>query len=240
MMHTRVVKRTTLIGFGIGTALLAAVATSTVRDSMGIANSSLLLAAIIVAAALVDWVAGIATALVAAVALNYFHTKPVHSLRITQTSDLIAVALLAGLGIAVSAATAFRVGERVRQYHSSVSRGALATLQRARRVDLPAAALWHAVVDAESAELALLDARIVTTGTARLPVIARHASGPDESGSDHELVTVPASGAVVVLKDPRLGVDVVLTPRDRHESTELRRSTVFMFVDNLERAISHD
>lgn len=239
MEHTRLVKRTTLIALGIAISLVAAVATSAVRDSMGIANSSLLLAVIIVAAALIDWVAGITTALVAANALNYFHTEPVHSFRITSTSDLIAVALLAGLGIAVSAATAFRVGERVRQYHSSVSRGALISLVRARRTDLPAAALWHAVVDAECGELALLDARIVTTGTARLPVIARHAAGPDEVGSDHERVTIPAAGAVVVLKDPRLGVDVVLTPRDRHESTELRRSTVFMFVDNLELAIAH-
>ena len=233
-------KRTTFVGLGIGSAFLAALATSTIRDSMGIANSSLLLAAIIVAAALVDWAAGIATALVAAVALNYFHTEPVHSLRITDTSDLIAVALLAGLGIAVSAATAFRVSERVREYHSSVSRGAIAALARARRSDLPAAALWHAVVDAECTELALLDARIVTTGTERLPVIARRSTGPDETGSDHELVTIPSSGAVVVLKDPRLGVDVVLTPRDRNESTELRRSTVFMFVDNIELAISRN
>ena len=206
---------------------------------MGVADSALLLAAIIVAAALADWAAGIITALVAAIALTYFHTEPVHSFRITETSDLIAVLLLAGLGIAVSAATAFRVGERVRNYHSSVSKGAAAALARARRSELPAAALWHAVVDAECAELALLNAQLVPSGTSRLPVIARHALGPDESKTDHELVTIPATGAVVVLRDPRLGVDVVLSPREGHDATELRRRTVFMFADNLELAISH-
>lgn len=233
------VKRSWIAAIGSLVAFGAAVATSTVRDSMGVANSALLLATIIVAAALIDWAAGIATAVVAAIALNYFHTEPVHSFRITETNDLAAVLLLAGLGIAVSAATAFRVGERVRNYHSSVSHGAIAAIAKARRGDIPAAALWHAVVDAESAELALLDAQLVPSGSVRLPVVARHVSAPDESASDHERVTIPSAGAVVVLRDPRLGVDLVLRPRDSREGTDLRRSSVFMFADGVELALSH-
>ncbi|MBU3703596.1 MAG: DUF4118 domain-containing protein, partial [Ilumatobacteraceae bacterium] len=65
-------------------AFLVALATSSVRDSLQVANVALVLAAVIVGAALVDWLAGLTTAVVGAVALNYFHAEPVHSLRITS------------------------------------------------------------------------------------------------------------------------------------------------------------
>lgn len=206
---------------------------------MGVANAALLLAAVIVCAALVDSVAGIATAVVGATMLNYFHTAPIHSFRITESSDVMAVLLLAGLGVIVSAATAFRVGERIRNYHSEISRDGRAALRRASHDETPAAALWHAAVDAESGGLATLEVRLVASGTSRLPVVARHPNAPDEASTDHEMVTIPVSGAVVILRDPRLGLDVVLRPRDTHEPAELRRSAVFMFADSIELALTH-
>lgn len=216
-------------------ALAAALATSKFHDSMGAANAALLLATIIVAAALVDWTAGLATAVVGAVALNYFHTEPVHSLRITATSDIVAVALLSCLGIAASAATAFRVSERLRRYHASMSRLGAASLARRQ----PAPTLWHSAVDAESTDLALLDAHLVPAGSERLPVIARHATAPDERTSAHETVRIPATGAVVVLRDPRLHRDLILTPRDATTSPEVRRTAVFMLADSVELCLSH-
>lgn len=215
-------------------AFLVALATSSVRDSLQVANVALVLAAVIVGAALVDWLAGLTTAVVGAVALNYFHTEPVHSLRITSGADVVAVALLAALGVAVSTATALRVSERVRRYHASLSLSAADALTRPQ----PAPALWHAAVDAESAELAMLSARLVPSGSERLPVIARHDSGPDDRMTVNGTVRIPATGAVVVLRDPRLRRDLVLVPRDAGTSPEVRRAAVLMLADNVELSLS--
>ncbi|NBN89205.1 MAG: DUF4118 domain-containing protein [Actinobacteria bacterium] len=215
-------------------AFVVALTTSSVRDSMEIANVALLLAAIIVGSALIDWTAGLTTALVGAVSLNYFHTEPVHSLRITATSDVIAVALLGFLGVAVSAGTALRVSERVRRYHASLALSGAEALTRPQ----PAPTMWHAAVDAESAELAMLSARLVPSGTERLPVIARHAAGPDDRTSPQGTVRIPAGGAVVVLRDPRLHRDLVLSPRDAGTTLEVRRAAIFMLADNVELSLS--
>ncbi len=216
-------------------ALAVAIATSSVRDSMGVANTALVLAAIIVGAAVIDWTAGLVTACVGAIALNYFHTEPIHSLRITRTPDIFAVILLAALGTAVSTATALRVSERMRSYHSSLSQAAATELRKKQH----APALWRAAIDAESFDLGLLDAHLVPSGSVRLPVIARHGSTPDEQLSFHEMVTIPATGAVVVLRDPRLHMDLVVEPREAGTSPDVRRSTIFMFADSVELSLTH-
>ena len=223
-----------VVGFPV-LALLVALSTSSLTDSMAVANAALLLAVVIVTAALVDSIAGLTTAVVGALALNYFHTEPVHSLRITSRSDVVAVILLAALGIVVSAATAFRVSERVRQYHSSLSKDVANRMERGQS----APALWRTAIDGEAAELAGLTARLVPSGSQRLPVIARHDTRFDESSSDHQYVRIPASGAVVVLRDPRLGRDLVLTPRDGQSTIDAQRSTVFMFADTIELSLAH-
>lgn len=213
----------------------AALATSSFHDSMGVANAALLLAVIILVAATVDWVSGLTTAVVGAITLNYFHTEPVHSLRVTATSDVVAIALLSSLGIAASAATALRVSNRMGRYHAAISRrGADSLAQRQ-----PAPALWHSAVDAESSELALLDAHLVPAGSERLPVIARHTAELNKHSSAHGTVRIPASGAVVVLRDPRIHSDLVLTPRDATTSPEVRRTAVFMLADSIELSMSH-
>ncbi|MBU6226696.1 MAG: DUF4118 domain-containing protein [Acidobacteria bacterium] len=216
-------------------ALALAIATSSVRNEMGVANTALLLAAIIVGAAVIDWTAGLVTACVGAIALNYFHTEPIHSLRITRTPDIFAVILLVALGSAVSAATALQVSERMRHYRTSLSQAAATDLRKKQH----APALWRAAVDAESVDLGLVDAHLVPSGTVRLPVIARHATTPDEQLSFHERVTIPATGAVVVLRDPRLHMDLVVEPREAGTSPDLRRSTIFMFADSVELSLTH-
>lgn len=216
-------------------AFVVAAATSALHGSMEVANAALVLAVVIVIAGTIDWVAGLSTAIVGAGSLNYFHTEPVHSLRITATSDLVSVLLLVALGGIVAAATAIRVTERVRRYHASLSRSARLAVNRSQ----PATAMWHAAIDAESAALAQFSSRLVPAGSERLPVVARHAGGPDDESSARGSVTIPATGAVVVLRDPRLGVDLVLSPRATGSSSEVLRSTVFMLADSVELCLSH-
>lgn len=85
------------------------------HDAAGVtqANVALAIAIITVGVAIVDWVAGVATSIAAALALNYFHTLPYHTVRITDRRDVYSVVLLAALGLGVSAITAWRVRRRV-------------------------------------------------------------------------------------------------------------------------------
>ena len=73
------------------------------------ANVALVMAALTVLFALVDWLAGLTTSVAAALALNYYHTEPFHTLRVTDSRDVLSIVLLLVLGLTVSAATAFRV-----------------------------------------------------------------------------------------------------------------------------------
>ena len=91
----------------LGPVLAIAVAwvSSRVRSDISIANAALALAFVCVAAALVSPIAGFATSAVAALALNYFHTTPIHSLRMTEPDEVVTVILLVLLGSSVSVAT---------------------------------------------------------------------------------------------------------------------------------------
>ena len=73
-----------------------------VRDTLGTTNIALILVALVVAAAAFGGrVAGVTAALVAAISFNFFHTRPYLTLRVTDREDVITVALLLILGLAV-------------------------------------------------------------------------------------------------------------------------------------------
>jgi hypothetical protein len=216
--------------------ILIAWGSTNIRDEMSIANVALVMAAVTVGVAIVGWRGGLATSVAAALSLNYFHTEPVHTLRITATADVVAVALLASLGIAVSAATAMRVRSIARQTErasAALSRSDLAT---SLSVGQPVAQVWDEAVTASCAELALVDCRIEpAAATATVPVISRRHVGSD--GSPTTLV-LPATGASIPFSDERIQRRVVLTPRAGMGSLELDRRTVIAFVDQLELALS--
>ncbi len=211
--------------------LLVAWASTGVRSTMGIANVALVMAVITVGVASVSWVAGLSTSLVAALALNYFHTEPVHSLRITQGSDLVSVLLLAAIGIAVSTASALKVRAIAREHlaaSAAEGRNLLATAGASSR---PVDVVWAEVVRSACSRLALVDCRIEPLGSSgRLPVIARQRANVDGSNT----FTLPESGAVITFTDPRLLAQVALTPRMGMGALDLDRRTVMAFVDQLE------
>ena len=82
--------------------ILVAGALVGVRDTLGTTNIALILVALVVAAAAFGGrVAGVTAALVAAISFNFFHTRPYLTLRVTDREDIITVALLLILGLAV-------------------------------------------------------------------------------------------------------------------------------------------
>jgi K+-sensing histidine kinase KdpD len=95
--------------------------TSSIRESVGVANVALVLAIVTTCAALLRWEAGVLTSLVAASTLNFFHTEPIRSFRITSSSDLVMITLLTLIGFGVSFTTASRVRHVIQQFHSDTA-----------------------------------------------------------------------------------------------------------------------
>jgi len=205
-------------------------ASTGVRDTMAIANVALVMAVVTVAVATVSWKAGATTSIAAALSLNYFHTEPVHSLRITAQADLVAVTLLASIGIAVSIATAMRVRAFARNHTSITASEHRSLLATASAHDRPVVVVWTEAVQAACAGMSLVDCRIEPLGASKLPTIARQRALP----GDVTTFILPEGGAVVAFADPRATAQVAMKPRAGMGSLELDRRVVFAFVDQLE------
>ena len=115
-----ILRKFSLILFPVISVLISW-STSSVRESIGVANVALVLAIVTTCAALLRWEAGILTSLVAASTLNFFHTEPIRSFRITSSSDLVMITLLIMIGLGVSFITASRVRGVVQQFHSDTA-----------------------------------------------------------------------------------------------------------------------
>lgn len=223
--------RRTLPLLGPAVVFGVAWASTGVRTTMAIANVALVMAALTVAVATISWQAGLCTSVVAALTLNYFHTDPVHSLRITTASDLISVVLLAAIGIAVSLATAVRVRSLARAHVADAAAQGRSLLTTAGVDNRPVEAMWFEAVRSACAALSLVECRIEPLGASpRLAAIARQRPALDGPNG----FVLPEAGAVVTFKDPRLAVQVVLTPKPGMGSLELDRRTVMAFVDQIE------
>ena len=113
-------QRASIIFFPL-VAVLISWSTSSIRENIGVANIALVLAILTTCAALLRWEAGILTSLVAASTLNFFHTQPIRSFRITSGADLLMISLLIMIGLGVSFLTASRVRSAVQQFAPDAS-----------------------------------------------------------------------------------------------------------------------
>lgn len=206
-------------------------ATSPVRADMGLVNTALALACVTTVVAIVDWRAGILNSIVAALSLNYFHTEPTRSFRITSASDVWMVVLLCGLGFAVSGSSALRWRRTVVDHRRTLSESVNLRLLVDAFEGRPADAVWHDSVDATADGLSLVEVRLETDADGRLPRVARRSG--DESG----LVVIPECGAVVEFRDARVRSRLVLIPSPGVGAVEVRRDVVFAFADAVELTI---
>jgi len=210
--------------------------TSSVREQMGLVNVALALAILTTISAMIDWKSGIIASFTAGLTLNYFHTKPLHSLRITAPGDIWMITLLTALGLFTSLFTAFRVRKVLQQHLSEhaddVSHSLLTRLFENR----PVADVWHESVESLCSELTLVEVRIDVVPNLRLPVIARLKTS-DHRTNPQSVVVLPECGAVVEFSNPAIGSHLVLTPRTGMGSVSMPRSAVFAFVDQIERTL---
>ena len=205
-------------------------------DGVTLANVALVVAVVTVGVAVVDWVAGVVTSVVAALALNYFHTEPFRTLRIDDRRDVYSVLLLGALGLAVSAVTAARVRSEVRGATRRRAAVAGAELTALLAEDRPVPATWSAAISAAANDLDLLEVRIATGTPAQLPIVGRHDADRDDAGAD---LTIPAVGAALRLRAAHPeGRWLVLTPRAGHAPLTVDRRAVLSFADTVELALA--
>ena len=188
-----------MIVLGPLAAIIVAWATESVRDDMGVANVALVLALVCVAAALVHPGAGLFTSAVAALALNYFHTVPIHSLRMSQSDEITTVVLLVVHGLAVSVGATLRARSKVGTHRTNVSDAAGHDLRTLLAEGSSLVAAWQTAVLADTGHAASLDVIVLAdTGTAAdkgkvraLPAAAGTYRGlgiAEEKGVDGQLV----------------------------------------------------
>jgi K+-sensing histidine kinase KdpD len=141
------------VAIGVGGLLV------TVRDVIGNTNVALVLVVVIVAAAAFGGRrAGVVTAGAACLTFNFFHTQPLHSLRIHSSKDIWTVALLFTIGLAVGQLAVFA---RNTQTKSVIDRAGVAHLEKIGAMvaeDQPLTSVWPAIRTALLDELTLADA----------------------------------------------------------------------------------
>jgi len=133
-------------------AMLAGGILSHFRDGVGAVNTAVLLTAIVVAASLAGRIPGLATAVSASLAYNFFHTRPYHSLRVGAARDIVTVVLLVLVGLAVSEISVWRrrehlVATRRLQQEAALEASALMLAQGARPIEMWTA-IRHDLVEA--------------------------------------------------------------------------------------------
>jgi Domain of unknown function (DUF4118) len=214
-------------------AIAVAWASSTVRSDMSVANTALALGFVCVSAALVSPIAGFLTSAVAALALNYFHTTPVHSLRMTEGDEIVTVVLLVLLGSSVSIATTLRVRSKVAIYRTDESLAASRELQKLLLHGGPLPAVWHAAVQSVCAQAGSIDVSLLSAAPSEVPVIShRVSSGP---GSDGDTVVIPETGAALLLPNGRGAL--LLRPQAGLGAITAARAMLFQFGNQLAAAL---
>jgi len=199
------------------------------------ANVALVMAALTVLFALVDWLAGLTTSVAAALALNYYHTEPFHTLRVTDSRDVLSIVLLLVLGLTVSAATAFRVRRGVHHIRAADAGAAADELRSTLVKNNPAPLVWSAAIATPANDLGLVLARIERSAPADIPTIGRPAGSYQLLDAD---LVLPVYGAALRLerRHPE-GRWLVLTPRDGLGPLTLDRRAVMAFADTIELAL---
>lgn len=203
------------------------------RDGLTQANVALVMAAATVLVASFDWLAGAVTSVAAALALNYFHTEPYRTLRVTDRRDVYSIVVLGALGLVVSAVTARRVRRRVLELRRADAHRSGAALAALVASDRPVSDVWAASVSASSNDLAMVSARVVARVPDGLAEIGRLADR-----AESRTITLPTQGAALHLsRRHHEGRWLVLTPLPGLGPVEVDRRAVLAFADALEVAL---
>src|SRR4051794_899449 len=157
-------------------ALIAAGLLARFRDEVGVTNVALVLAMIVMAAAFVGRMSGILTAVTAAMAFNYFHTEPFHSLRINGAQDIVTVLLLAALGLVMSEISAWRRRAQIAARRRLDGARALERIAAMIAAGAAGDEIWPVIHDVLVDQLHVVDCRFEPGATTAFTVLPRSGS----------------------------------------------------------------
>jgi K+-sensing histidine kinase KdpD len=217
------------LGAGPIAALIVAGLLSHVRSDVGTANVALVLACVVVGAALAGRLAGAATAVTAAVAYDYFHTRPYYTLRIHASRDVVTVALLLLIGLAVSEASAWRRRANAAASRRHRAASDIEAVAAALAAGGGASDLWPLVETTVVSQLHLRECRFELGPATTFPVVPRSGSLTGTSVRFRAgAVQLPLDGAAIAVAAGGhvLGHLVLLPDPDRGSDLEARRVAV--------------
>jgi K+-sensing histidine kinase KdpD len=127
-----------------------------IRDWLGNTNVALLLVGlVVVAAAVAGRLAGVVTALAAAVSFNFFHTQPYRTLRIDDREDIITVVLIVVVGVAVGEVALLGQRERARSRSRATGARDIEDVVGLLAAGAPTEEIWQGIRHALTTELGL-------------------------------------------------------------------------------------
>lgn len=184
-------------GGGPLVALTLAMVLSGVRDGLGTANVALLLAFVVMAACAAGGRrAGVATAVVAAVSFNFFHTRPYLSLDMDHGRDVLTLVLMVGLGLAAGEIARQGRIEMLEARHSRLALTRVGAIAEAASGGGSDAEVVDRVERILAVELRAASVRVEVPAGGRILPIARR-TGSIEPGAGRHV-----SGAVELVDGP--------------------------------------
>lgn len=222
-------------------AMITAAALVPARDELGGANVALVLVLFVIGAAAAGGrVAGVVTALCAALSFNFFHTRPYNTLRVNDAKDMATIGLIVVVGLAVGALGVAR--NRQSDTRRSHLRSMHVMEQIASMVNLGRAAdeVWPVAHDGLIDLLGLRDAVLeVPAGEQALPQV-EHDGRVDTPQRTfvRDGFTLPASGVSLPLcADGRPIGRIVLTGDPAHGTTREQRRAAVAIADQFALAL---
>jgi K+-sensing histidine kinase KdpD len=165
------------LAVGAGFAALAvgtAAALVPLRTTLGAANIALIMVlVVVVAAALGGRIGGAISAVAAAIAFNFFHTKPYLTVRIDHPRDMATVLLILAVGVAVGELGVARARQSATRRSHLRSIRSLEEVGALVSAGAPAESVWPAVRDALVTTLSLRSARFDAHVHHPIPVVER-------------------------------------------------------------------
>jgi K+-sensing histidine kinase KdpD len=162
----------TFAAIGVGGLLVP------VRDVIGNTNAALVLVVVIVAsAALGGRLAGAMTAAAACLSFNFFHTRPLYTLRVHSDNDIWTIVLLFVIGLAVGEVAVFA---RTNRTNAIIDRSGLSHLEAIGAMvaeDQPPSAVWPTVRAALLDQLKLADATLESDDHPASPITVLQRNG---------------------------------------------------------------
>jgi len=214
-------------------AFAVAKLTAQQSDGLSIANTALILAIFTTAIGAVEPIAGVLTSLSAGAFLNYFHTEPVRSFRMSSSSDIMMISLFMILGLGVSIITSLRMRHNLlANRRDSIKHQNNASTNTNIAPQL-APEFWQSFVERIDPNLSFLQVSFTNTPDQHIPSVARHRPVSDDSPT----VVIPECGATVEFLDPRISQVLILKPLPGFAPLTLSRAAIFALSNDVELSL---